>query len=182
MKATGIVRKIDELGRVVIPKEVRRTLKIRDGEPLEIYTDDSGSVILKKYSSVSAMEDLASDVAEALRSTGDVAVMISDRDRVVAVAGLPNTLIDRENGALLERCIRTGEPLGSSDLELPEDLLEDSSELESEMPFYAVPIPGAGGVHGALVVFGVRTSDELGTEAMIAARSGAAVLGRLAGA
>ncbi len=182
MKATGIVRKIDELGRVVIPKEVRRTLKIRDGEPLEIYTDESGSVILKKYSTVSAIEDLASGVAEALRNAGDIAVMISDRDRVIAVAGLSDALIGRENGAPLERCIRTGQPLKSGELEPGEDLLENSDGLDSATPYYAAPILGADGVHGVLVVVGTGASGDLGTEAMVAARSGAAILGRLVGA
>ena len=75
MKATGIVRRIDDLGRVVIPKEIRRTLKIREGMPMEIFTDVSGEVILKKYSPVGEMSQLAQSYAEALVNlTGLIAV------------------------------------------------------------------------------------------------------------
>ena len=87
MKATGIVRRIDELGRVVIPKEIRRTLRIREGDPLEIYTDREGEVILKKYSPIGEMGDVARQFAESLhRIVGHVAI-ITDRDVVLAAAG-----------------------------------------------------------------------------------------------
>lgn len=87
MKATGIVRRIDELGRVVIPKEIRRTLRIREGDALEIYTDRDGGVILKKYSLVGELGDFSKEYAESLRqSVGHIAV-ICDKDAVVACAG-----------------------------------------------------------------------------------------------
>lgn len=87
MKATGIVRRIDELGRVVIPKEIRRTLRIREGDPLEIYTDREGEVILKKYSPIGEMGDVARQFAESLhRIVGHVAI-ITDRDVVLAASG-----------------------------------------------------------------------------------------------
>ena len=89
MRATGIVRRIDELGRVVIPKEIRRTLRIREGDPLEIYTDRDGEVILKKYSPIGEMSSFAKDYTESLfRSLGHIAVIV-DRDQVVAASGLP---------------------------------------------------------------------------------------------
>ncbi len=72
MKATGIIRKIDDLGRVVIPKEIRRTLRIREGDPLEIYTDREGEVILKKYSMMEDMGILAQQYADALAQTTDI--------------------------------------------------------------------------------------------------------------
>ena len=87
MKATGIVRRIDELGRVVIPKEIRRTLRIREGDPLEIFTDRDGEVILKKYSPIGELGDFAQEYAEALfQSVGHVTI-ICDKDAVIAVAG-----------------------------------------------------------------------------------------------
>lgn len=67
MKATGIVRRIDDLGRVVIPKEIRRTLRLRDGDPMEIFTDREGTVILKKYSPIGDMADFAEEFAESAR-------------------------------------------------------------------------------------------------------------------
>jgi len=80
MKATGIVRRIDDLGRVVIPKEIRRTLRIREGDPLEIFVDRDGEVILKKYSPIGELGDFAKEYAESLyESTGHI-TMISDRD------------------------------------------------------------------------------------------------------
>lgn len=87
MKATGIVRRIDDLGRVVIPKEIRRTLRIREGDPLEIFVDRDGEVILKKYSPIGELGDFAKEYAESLAdSTGHIA-MITDRDVVIAIAG-----------------------------------------------------------------------------------------------
>ena len=87
MKATGIVRRIDDLGRIVIPKEIRRTLRIREGDPLEIYVDREGEVILKKYSPVSELGDFAKEYADSLYEAIGHIVLIADRDSIVAVAG-----------------------------------------------------------------------------------------------
>lgn len=87
MKATGIVRRIDDLGRVVIPKEIRRTLRIREGDPLEIFVDRDGEVILKKYSPISELGDFSKEYAEALFDSLSSTVLICDRDSVIAVAG-----------------------------------------------------------------------------------------------
>ena len=89
MKATGIVRRIDDLGRVVIPKEIRRTLRIRDGDPLEIYTERDGEVIFKKYSPVGELSDFAAQICESLYKTGDSIAAVCDRDSVIACAGVP---------------------------------------------------------------------------------------------
>ena len=87
MKATGIVRRIDDLGRVVVPKEIRRTLRIREGDPLEIFTDREGEIILKKYSPIGELSQFAGQYAESLaQSTGHL-VCITDRDHVIAAAG-----------------------------------------------------------------------------------------------
>ncbi len=89
MRATGIVRRIDELGRVVIPKEIRRTLRIREGDPLEIFTDHDGEVVLKKYSPIGEIASIAKDYTESMhRTLGHVAV-ISDRDAIVSASGSP---------------------------------------------------------------------------------------------
>lgn len=87
MKATGIVRRIDDLGRVVIPKEIRRTMRIREGDPLEIYTSRDGEVIFKKYSLLGGVEDFAAQLCETMsRSTGCICA-VTDRDTVISVAG-----------------------------------------------------------------------------------------------
>ncbi|MHB1957277.1 MAG: stage V sporulation protein T [Sulfobacillus sp.] len=88
MKATGIVRRIDDLGRVVIPKEIRRTLRIREGDPLEIFVDRDGEVILKKYSPIGELGEFAKEYAESLHETLGHVTLITDRDTVVATAGL----------------------------------------------------------------------------------------------
>ena len=108
MKATGIVRRIDDLGRVVIPKEIRRTLRIREGDPLEIFVDREGEVILKKYSPIGELGDFAQEYADSLsHSTGHIAI-ITDRDAVVAVAGAPRKQwIDREVTPDIERAMET---------------------------------------------------------------------------
>ena len=87
MKATGIVRRIDDLGRVVIPKEIRRTLRIREGDPLEIFTDKEGEVILKKYSPIGELGDFARQYAESIHKTSGHITCITDRDTIIAVSG-----------------------------------------------------------------------------------------------
>lgn len=89
MKATGVVRRIDDLGRVVIPKEIRRTLRIREGDPLEIFVDRSGEIILKKYSPIGELSDFAKEYVDSIYEVTGHAVLVTDRDAVVAVAGVP---------------------------------------------------------------------------------------------
>lgn len=87
MKATGIVRRIDDLGRVVIPKEIRRTMRIRDGDPLEIYTNRDGEVIFKKYSLLGDVSEFAAQLCQTLsKSTGRITA-VTDRDEVIAISG-----------------------------------------------------------------------------------------------
>ena len=87
MKATGIVRRIDDLGRVVIPKEIRRTLRIREGDPLEIFTDREGQVILKKYSPIGELTEFSNEYCESLYENTNNMAVISDRDRIIAISG-----------------------------------------------------------------------------------------------
>lgn len=87
MKATGIVRRIDDLGRVVIPKEIRRTMRIREGDPLEIYTEKDGEVIFKKYSPMGELSEFASRICDSLNKTTDCVVAVCDRDTIIAAAG-----------------------------------------------------------------------------------------------
>jgi AbrB family transcriptional regulator (stage V sporulation protein T) len=94
MKATGIVRRIDDLGRVVIPKEIRRTLRIREGDPLEIFTDREGEVVLKKYSPIGELGEFAVEYAEALYQSTGFPAIITDRDIVVASSGITKKNLD----------------------------------------------------------------------------------------
>lgn len=87
MKATGIVRRIDDLGRVVVPKEIRRTLRIREGDPLEIFTAREGEIILKKYSPIGELNEFANEFCESLYENTNFIAIISDRDNIIAIAG-----------------------------------------------------------------------------------------------
>ena len=102
MKATGIVRRVDDLGRIVIPKEIRRTLRIREGDPLEIYTEKDGGVIFRKYSPMGDLQEFANQICEAIgSSTGHIAA-VSDRDGIIALSGAPKReLLDKPNSEAL---------------------------------------------------------------------------------
>ncbi len=103
MKATGIVRRIDDLGRVVIPKEIRRTMRIREGDPLEIFVSNDGEVIFKKYSPISELGSAATQYCEVLFRTANFPVLITDRDHVVAVSGISRReVMERRVSATLE--------------------------------------------------------------------------------
>lgn len=88
MKATGIVRRIDDLGRVVIPKEIRRTMRIREGDPLEIFTNKEGEVIFKKYSAMESITEHVLVFAEALAKATGGSAAVCDRDTILAVSGV----------------------------------------------------------------------------------------------
>lgn len=108
MKATGIVRRIDDLGRVVIPKEIRRTLRIREGDALEIFTDAQGGVIFKKYSPVGELSTFAAQYAEVLSKSANVPVLVCDRDHVVAAAGVSRKeYLERRVTPELEECMQS---------------------------------------------------------------------------
>lgn len=149
MKATGIVRRIDDLGRVVIPKEIRRTLRIREGDPLEIFVDRDGEVILKKYSPIGELGDFAKEYAESLsESTGHVA-MISDRDTVIAVAGASKKeFLDKAIGSVLESCMENRKIILESNAGSYE-IMRDAENISS---FVAAPIVAGGDPIGTVVL------------------------------
>ena len=130
MKATGIVRRIDDLGRVVIPKEIRRTMRIREGDPLEIYTDREGEVIFKKYSPIGELQSFAAQYAETLHKICTMSVVITDRDAVIATAGVTRKEYN-------ERKI-------SSELE---DIVEGRSFYSRKEGSETVPVIEDGGSH-----------------------------------
>jgi len=104
MKATGIVRRVDDLGRIVIPKEIRRTLRIREGDPLEIYTEKDGGVIFRKYSPMGDLQDFAAQICESIgANTGRIAA-VADRDAIIALSGAPKReLMDKPNSQELDK-------------------------------------------------------------------------------
>lgn len=159
MKATGIVRRIDDLGRVVIPKEIRRTMRIREGDPLEIYTEKDGEVIFKKYSPMGELSDFAMQICESLHKTTDVIALVCDRDSVIAVAGANRReLLDKRISQAMEqimegRSIYKWEP-GSERV----DVLESDGKFVAEV---AAPIISEGDVLGCVIFAAGR--DSMGT-------------------
>lgn len=106
MKATGIVRRIDDLGRVVIPKEIRRTMRIREGDPLEIFTGNDGDVIFKKYSPIGELSAFATQYAESMAKGTSFSIVICDRDNCVAASGIPKKeVLERRLSAQLEELL-----------------------------------------------------------------------------
>jgi AbrB family transcriptional regulator (stage V sporulation protein T) len=155
MKATGIVRRIDDLGRVVIPKEIRRTMRIREGDPLEIFTDANGEVIFKKYSPVGELSSATKPYAEVLCRGTNLPVLITDRDRVIACAGLSKKeVLERRVTSALETLIenRTGFTASATERLRPVEGLERDAAV-------AYPIIGGGDVSGCVVML----LDENGT-------------------
>ena len=114
MKATGIVRRIDDLGRIVIPKEIRRTLRFRESDPIEIFTGGEGEIVLKKYSPVGELEPFARQYAESLAQTTGNIVCITDKDKVIAVAGgSKKELLGRPISHELEQLIENRERISA---------------------------------------------------------------------
>ena len=155
MKATGIVRRIDDLGRVVIPKEIRRTMRIREGDPLEIFTDRDGEVIFKKYSPVGELSTFAFEYAEALSKTGGYPVIICDCDHVIAVSGMPKKeLLERRVSGALEELMQARKSYTLQSLS--DEKLFPVENVERHA-ICAVPIVVAGDVSGCVVLL---SSDE----------------------
>ena len=148
MKATGIVRRIDDLGRVVIPKEIRRTMRIREGDPLEIYTDREGEVIFKKYSPIGELAAFAGQYAETLHKTCGLAVAICDRDTVIACAGIPKREYgDKPLSEALEHIMENRAFYPGGDAEPPHITRDGGSHVVG----CAMPILSEGDVVGCVV-------------------------------
>ena len=148
MKATGIVRRIDDLGRVVIPKEIRRTMRIREGDPLEIFTDREGEVIFKKYSPIGEMHSFASEYAETLQKTSGMPIFICDRDAIIAVSGASKReYVDRKISHSLEEIIESRSLYQREGGKETIPLTDDGAHYVS----CAMPIISEGDITGAII-------------------------------
>ena len=176
MKATGIVRRIDDLGRVVIPKEIRRTMRIREGDPLEIYTDKDGGVIFKKYSLMGGVAEFAGQLCDTLHRTTGRLTVITDRDSCIASAGVPRReLADRRISRQLEQLMEGRQIYQHREGEPAVPLCDDSEKYAVAI---AAPILSEGDVLGCVLFAG--TPDQLagGEVEYKLAQSIAAFLGR----
>lgn len=178
MKATGIVRRIDDLGRVVIPKEIRRTLRMKEGTPLEIYTDREGEVILKKYSPIGELSVFAKEYAEALAQTTGLVSCITDHDQVVAAAGSGSKEYHgKEISKELEAAInaREGNCLNANEKgRIP--VVENQQNIVCAQTIQ--PIICAGDAIGAVILLGKTEQDMLGKAERMLVQTAAGFLGR----
>lgn len=163
MKATGIVRRIDDLGRIVIPKEIRRTLRIREGDPLEIFVDRDGEVILKKYSPIGELGDFAKEYADSLHETTGHVALICDTDAIIAVAGAPKReFLDKGVGSLVERVMADRQTLvWSGGGEPPAGGVTGDEDTPHFRALVAAPILSRGESIGA-VFLGSRDEARMG--------------------
>ena len=176
MKATGIVRRIDDLGRVVIPKEIRRTLRIREGDPLEIFVDRDGEVILKKYSPISELGDFAKEYAESLfEGTGHITI-ISDRDTFITVAGgSKKEYLDKQIGILIENCMDNRKTL----LETNQGSYEIGKDFQEILSAFVVaPIITGGDPIGSVILMNKDESVKMGQMEVKMAETAASFLGK----
>jgi AbrB family transcriptional regulator (stage V sporulation protein T) len=161
MKATGIVRRIDDLGRVVIPKEIRRTMRIREGDPLEIYTEKDGEVIFKKYSPIGEWSESAGQLCETMFKTVDCFAAIADRDTYVTVCGVPKReLTDKHISSELEQIMEDRRVYQRREGERGMPLAESNEKYVIEV---AAPILSEGDVLGCVLFFsdGSKLSTEV---------------------
>lgn len=152
MKATGIVRRIDDLGRVVIPKEIRRTLRIREGDPLEIFTDREGEIILKKYSPIGELGVFAKEYAESLAQSVGHVTCIVDKDQIIAVSGgSKKDLFEKHISPKMEECINNRMTLIAEKSDNHFIPILDDESLEGFNHELITPIIAEGDAMGAIV-------------------------------
>lgn len=163
MKATGIVRRIDDLGRVVIPKEIRRTMRIREGDPLEIYTDNDGEVIFKKYSPIGELSPFAGQYADVLFKNSGLPALVCDRDHVIAAAGISKReVLERRMSAQMEELMETRKSFNAKEAAgkfYPVEGLDRPASV-------IYPVVASGDVSGAVVLL-LPDSGALPTEAEV---------------
>ena len=180
MKATGIVRRIDELGRVVIPKEIRRTLRIHEGDPLEIFVDREGGVILKKYSPIGELGDFAREYADSIHQSVSHTAVICDKDSIIAVSGTgKKELLDKPISNRVEELLQERRRHTSSTAEggtmIPISSDDEPSKYTAQM---IAPILAAGDSIGAVILLSREQGAAIGTAEAKVCETAAGFMGR----
>jgi len=181
VKATGIVRRIDDLGRVVIPKEIRRTLRIREGDPLEIFTDREGEVILKKYSPIGELGEFANEYVETLHHTLGHIACVADKDSIIAVAGgTKKEFLDKPISLDLEQVMEMKKTVVANRGEEGRIYSIVNNEEDREKYFSQViaPIISEGDVIGAVILLSKEPNVTMGETEVKIAETAAGFLGR----
>ncbi len=163
MKATGIVRRIDDLGRVVIPKEIRRTLRIREGDPLEIFTGRDGEVILKKYSPIGELSEFATEYAESLHEALNHTAIVTDRDTVIAVSGTSKKqYLEKGVSKSLEKIMEYRESLVANEDKKMIEITDNENDVEEYTSQVVVPIVTHGDPIGTVILFSKEKGVTMG--------------------
>jgi AbrB family transcriptional regulator (stage V sporulation protein T) len=158
MKSTGIVRRIDDLGRIMVPKEIRRTLRIKDGDPLEIFVED-GCIVYKKYSPMSELVGFSQTYADSLAKTTGNACIITDRDVIVAVAGTTKKeFLSKPISPELEHTIESRERFVTNST--PNNIINGQTIIFNSMVIY--PIISEGEIIGSVILAENRTGIAFG--------------------
>ena len=177
MKATGVVRRIDDLGRIVIPKEIRRTLRIKEGDPIEIFTDKEGEVILKKYSPIGELSEFATGYAETLAKTTGHIACITDKDSVIAVSGgSKKEFLEKAISPELEKLIENKEVYtskGNNEKTLP---ITQNSNINYNNSQIIYPIISNGDVIGSIILLSKEEKTKMGESELKVAQSAAGFL------
>ncbi len=179
MKATGVVRRIDDLGRVVIPKEIRKTLRIKEGDPLEIFTDKEGEIILKKYSPIGELSEFATEYAETLAKTTGHIACITDKDTVIAVSGgSKKEYLEQGISPELEQIMDEKENYTSkenNDIAIPITKNENNSKKNNAQVVY--PIIADGDVIGTVILLSKDENTKMTEVEQKVVQSAASFLG-----
>lgn len=164
MKATGIVRRIDELGRIVIPKEIRRTMRLREGDPLEIFTDREGCIILKKYSAIGELNDFSRQYAESINTSIGHIVVICDRDTIIAVSGaVKKEYFEKSVSNELEKIMNARKTYNLNDNHNKSIPIYDDENVEEKYSAQViVPIIADGDLLGAVLILSKETGITFG--------------------
>lgn len=177
MRATGIVRRIDDLGRIVIPKELRRTLRIRESDPIEIFSGREGEIILKKYSPIGEISVFAKQYADSLAQTSGRAALITDRDQFIAAAGGYRTFLGKSISKELEHCMEKRETILASSTEkgfIP-IVKDNTDEIEEEA---ICPILCEGDVIGSVILIDTLKKGKMGEVELRLVQTAAGFFGR----
>ena len=178
MKATGVVRRIDDLGRIVIPKEIRKVLRIKEGDPIEIFTGREGEVILKKYSPIGELSEFATDYAETLAKTTGHIACITDKDNVIAVSGgSKKEFLEQNISKELEQLLDDKEVYTSSqnnDLAIPIIKNENQERRFNSQVIY--PIISQGDVIGSVILLAKEQNKKMSDTELKVAQSAAGFL------
>ena len=179
MKATGVVRRIDDLGRVVIPKEIRKTLRIKEGDPLEIFTDREGQIILKKYSPIGELSEFATGYAETLAKTTGHIACITDKDTIIAVSGgSKKEFLEQDLSKELEQLMDDKEVYISKDNdEVSIPVIKNDNKDRKFNSQVVYPIIAQGDVIGSVILLSKDPKTKMGETEQKVVESAAGFLG-----